>query len=115
MNFFKIIDGVGIMYERIQKLCEQSGITVKELENECGIKNSTICKWKESMPKADNLYKVACYFNVSMAYLLTGEEESPSPAGDGLNKEIFSTAWNEATPEAREAALSVLRLSKRVL
>lgn len=40
--------------------------------------NGTIGKWTKQSPRADNLYAVANYLSVSMEYLLTGEEKSPS-------------------------------------
>lgn len=62
-----------MLYEKIKKLCEEKGIAIYQLEKECGFGNATITKWRESMPKADNLKKVADYFNVSIEYFIDGE------------------------------------------
>ena len=58
------------MIERIK-----SKTTLKELEP-LGFPSSTVSSWKtkNSFPKADDLYKIAKYLNVSMEWLLTGEE-----------------------------------------
>ena len=34
------------LYDRIQKLCEERGISISRLESDCGLGNSTIKKWK---------------------------------------------------------------------
>lgn len=44
---------------------------------ETGIAQSTISAWKSrnTFPKVDDLYKISCCLNVSMEYLLTGEDK----------------------------------------
>lgn len=58
---------------RIKELCRLHKITVQKLELELGEKPSTIAR-TTSNSKANKLFKIAKYFNVSMEYLLTGEE-----------------------------------------
>lgn len=61
--------------ERIKKLADAKGISLPALEAELGFGNSTIVKWKKSIPNADKLNAVAQYFNVTMDYLLNGSDE----------------------------------------
>lgn len=49
---------------------------IKQVVEETGIAQSTIATWKSknSFPKVDDLYKIACCLKVSMEYLLTGKD-----------------------------------------
>lgn len=59
-----------MILSRITALCEKKGISISKLEKECGIGNGTIARWDESVPRADNLKKVADYFGVDIKYFL---------------------------------------------
>lgn len=58
-----------LIIQRIKSICE-----LKELEK-LGISPQSISNWKtrNTIPKADDLYKIAKYLNVTMEWLLTGE------------------------------------------
>lgn len=64
--------------DRVKALAQERGISLPTLESELGFGNSTIVKWDKSTPNADKLNAVAKYFNVTMDYLLNGEENSPT-------------------------------------
>ena len=51
---------------------------IKEIVEETGISQPIISQWKarNSFPKCDDLYKIACCLNVSMEWLLTGKTGS---------------------------------------
>ena len=61
--------------ERIKSI-----LSAKELE-ELGIAQSTISNWKyrNTIPKSEDLYKIAQAIGVSMEYLLTGNDEKELP------------------------------------
>jgi transcriptional regulator with XRE-family HTH domain len=61
-------------YERLAILMKEKGVTHKTLENTLGISNGSVSKWSKSMPNIKTLKKLEEYFNVSVDYLLTGEE-----------------------------------------
>lgn len=63
------------VYERIESLRKEFGISQGKLEKELGFSNGSISKWKNSMPNPERLKKLADYFNVSVEYLMTGEEK----------------------------------------
>lgn len=63
------------LHERIKSLADAKGISLPALEAELGFGNSTIVKWKKSIPNADKLNAVAQYFNVTMDYLLNGNDD----------------------------------------
>ena len=61
--------------ENIEMLCKKNGISVSGLEKTLGFGNSTISKWANSSPTAEKLIAVSDYFNVSIDYLLYGEDK----------------------------------------
>jgi len=67
---------------RIQNLCDENGITVKQLGENVKLGNGVIGKWGTSSPKLENLLKVAEYFNVSLDYLVGTTDIRSSPLVD---------------------------------
>lgn len=65
------------MYEIFERLMKANGYTAYKVSVETGIAQSTLSDWKKgkSTPKADKLQKIADLFNVSLNYLMTGEEK----------------------------------------
>jgi len=72
--------------ELILKLASDKGITQKELSNEIGISTGNLSDWKNkrSKPSTDTLLKISKYFNVSVDYLLTGNEQPPQKPNKGV-------------------------------
>lgn len=62
--------------DRIKEKGQLYNMTIASIERTTGIGNGTIAKWNERKPSADSLYKVAVLLNVSMEYLLTGQEKN---------------------------------------
>ena len=63
------------MKERIQNLCKKNCISVNRLEKILGFGNGYICKLGQSTPNASKIKLIADYFNVSVDYIMTGEEK----------------------------------------
>ena len=61
--------------ERIVDLCNKNNISQSKLEADLGIARGSVTKWKTAEPRQSTLQKGADYFNVSINYLLTGEEK----------------------------------------
>lgn len=61
----------------IRSLCKQRGISVKILEKELGYSNGSLAKAK--VIPSDRILDLSKFFNVSMEYLMTGEEKEESP------------------------------------
>lgn len=62
------------MKERIKALCKDNGISMNKLEETLGFGKGYISKLGSSTPKATKIKKIADYFNVSVDYLMTGNE-----------------------------------------
>lgn len=71
---------------RIRYLAKSKKITVKKLLEDVGLGFNTMANMKTSMPKADNLAKIADYLNCSVDYLL-GRTDVPE-----VNHKVISIA-----------------------
>ena len=67
------------MRERVQDLCKKNGISVSKLEKTLGFGNGYISKLDQSTPNTSKIKLIADYFNVSIDYIITGEEKHPIP------------------------------------
>lgn len=80
------------MFERIELLRKERGISQGKLEKELGFSNGSISKWKLSTPNPERLKKLAEYFGVSFDYLITGEESNKEDKRYYINKDTEKVA-----------------------
>lgn len=66
----------GNIAEKIKGVAHDKNMTVKQVLSEAGLGENTMSNLKTSMPKADNLAKIADVLNCSVDYLL-GRTENP--------------------------------------
>ena len=52
----------------------EKGETIKSTEKQCGMANATIQKWQKQSPRLENIEKVAKFLNVSLDWLVFGED-----------------------------------------
>ena len=66
-----------IFAERLKELREEKKLSTKALGNILNVSDATISRWENDINEitAENLYKVAKYFNVSCDYLLGLDNE----------------------------------------
>lgn len=77
------------LYENIYALCNEQKITPGALCGELGFRRSVLSDLKNGRKKSldtTTLMKIAEYFNVSVDYLLTGEETKKAPTPEGERK-----------------------------
>lgn len=68
------------LYIRIKELCKGEGITLKELCEITGVKETNLNKWKNgTSPSIDSIRPIANHFHVSLDYL-TGNSDIPQNA-----------------------------------
>lgn len=72
--------------ERIQQLCRNANISMNQLEQELGFGKGYISKLGKSTPNATKIQQIANYFNVTVDYLMTGNEESSEKKEVALTK-----------------------------
>lgn len=59
-----------MVFEQVKVRAADKNISIAALEKACGLKTSTIIKWREHIPRADNLQKVAQYLGCTMDELM---------------------------------------------
>lgn len=72
------------MKERIKNLCKMHGISMNKLENTLGFGKGYISKLGNSTPNTAKIKLIADYFNVSVDYLMTGEEKKENSDSSAL-------------------------------
>ena len=72
-----------MILDQIKHLCVVHSISLSELEKRTKISNGTIARWEKSSPRIDLVLKIADYFDVSLDYLVFGEEKEKTVANDG--------------------------------
>lgn len=61
------------MLEIIQKLCQEKGISIAEVERRADLGNGSIRRWGTAYPSIDKVARVAGVLNTTIEYLYTGE------------------------------------------
>lgn len=64
------------LLDRIKTLCKEKGVSQSKMEKDIGISNGASSKWKNSSPSMEILQKLSNYFEVSIEYLMTGQNKS---------------------------------------
>ncbi len=69
------------LLEKIRILAGEKGVSLAQLERDCGFSKNSVVKWDKNAPSGDKLLRVAQYFGVSVDYLLGNgcEEEEDFP------------------------------------
>lgn len=62
--------------ERIKDLARERGVSVRQMLSDVGLGFNTMANMRNSVPKADNLAKIADYLSCSVDYLL-GRTNNP--------------------------------------
>lgn len=117
------------LVEKIRALARQRDLSLPQLEQELGLGNGTISRWRSSSPNTEKLQKIADYFNVSMDYLLGREqyltqkdEKDIAKDLDSIMKKLTSgengpASYNgeEISPEAAELFKDELEIALKRL
>lgn len=97
--------------DRIRLAAKSSGVVIKDMLTEVNLGENTLHNMNTSMPKADNLAKIADYLGVSVDYLLG--RETPEPIR--TTRTELTDMLNKLTDAEMEELLNYIRfmLSKR--
>lgn len=74
------------MWEYVEKIMQQKGLRITDLQKGTGVPYSTFTDWKAGRytPKADKLQKIADFLGVSVEYLQTGKFPKRSSSSGGV-------------------------------
>ena len=105
-----------MFYDTYVELSKQKGLSPSGAADAIGINRATVTNWKKngSKPSGDILDKVSKFFNVTVDYLLTGEQKkAPSEEGATLSDEESAViqAYRESQ-EVRQAIDAVVKLKE---
>lgn len=59
------------IYDKIKAMCEEKGMSVRQLEVAAGLKNGAISKWNDSSPTIKSLKAVADVLKVKVDKLIS--------------------------------------------
>ena len=59
------------IYDKIKELCEEKGMSIRQLEVSAGLKNGAISKWNDSSPTIKSLKAVADVLKVKVDKLIS--------------------------------------------
>lgn len=96
------------IYERIELLIEQAGMTKKAFCLELGISTGNLGDWKrgKSTPSTNKLIEIAAFFNISLDWLMTGQEKQAEYIREDkvdyvTGEEDWDTVMNSLTESER--------------
>ena len=98
-------------YENFEKLCKINNVKPGTVSKATGISTATLTSWKQGKytPKQDKLALIAEFFDVSLDYLMTGEE---NPISDDMVSEHIEliSLYESLTQEQKDHVLNMMRL-----
>lgn len=103
------------LYDRIQALCKNKGVSGSRMCIELGLSKSTLSDIKSGRKKGVSTataQKIASYFGVTVGYLLGEEEkEKPTVNDDGLteNQRLLMNFAKSVPDDKAEMILRVIR------
>lgn len=99
-------------YENFENLCKINNVKPNQVSKATGIHTATLTSWKQGKytPKPEKLQLIADFFNVSVDYLITGEEkEKPNiPTFEPEHLELIEL-YSKLKEEQKSAVLNLLR------
>lgn len=91
--------------ERLVYAIEQSGLTKKEIDATLNLNKNALTQYKKGrIPDTDKLLGLSQLLNVSMNWLLTGEEIPARPSYSVSDREILNL-YNQLSPSNRQRIL----------
>lgn len=96
---------------RIKALCKERGTSCTKIEFEHAWGNGAIGKWAKlkSLPPLDRLQIVAERLGVTVEYLLTGNENKPTPEGEPMSLEALRSLSKEELYELMNNVVKALK------
>ena len=95
------------LYEKIEKIRIQKGMSVAKLNKAAAISHSTLSSWKtrQTMPKIESLDSICFALGISLAELLY-DIDSDKLTGEEI--ELF-TYWKQLDKEQKQALMSTAK------
>ena len=95
---------MSVILNNIKALCSQKGISLRQLEQACGLSPRYVYKWDTATPGVDKVAVIADYFGISIDELIGREVKDQISLEDRRILAMF----NELNQEGRLAAFKQL-------
>lgn len=96
--------------ERIKAICKERKIAISKLERDLGFANGYIGQLRKGVLPDDRLLQVSEYLNLSIEYLMTGEQkEKPAISEDDRLNAEFVELFSKLTEAEKTMMLSQLK------
>lgn len=103
--------------DRIKAICKERKIAISKLEKDLGFSNGYIGQLRKGTLPDGRLFKVAEYLNVSVDYLVTGEQKNKptTVSGDELSdaEREFITLFRLVPEQDRDLVVEMVRAALR--
>lgn len=100
-----------MFYDRYIEQCQKIGKKPYTVAKELCLTNSNVAQWKKgSTPRKEVLQRIAEYFQVSVVYFLTGEEQKEKPPAQGgelSEKDVRLIEWFRSLPPEKQKAILI--------
>ena len=93
--------------ERVKKICKERKIPISKIEKDLGFSNGYIGQLKKGSFPDERLKKIAEYLDVSVGYLMAGEEDSENqePSLNAKDKRDIQTILSNTEELLRQPGL----------
>lgn len=78
-----------LIFGRIKQLTKEKNSSISQIERQLKLGNGTIRRWDTNSPSADKVLAVADLLNVSVEYLMTGEDKKKAKHFNNDEKEYI--------------------------
>lgn len=100
---------------RLKKELDKKGINAAHLGEAVSISNSTISRILNGTqyPNSDTLYKISKYLDVSMEYILTGEDTSQKNCVDAkmdYKENYLLSSFKKLSPQDQDELIAILNI-----
>lgn len=99
MKEYRTVD----ILKRIDVCLAERGISKEKFYSESGVSSASYSQWNKGVhePTTKKLKQIADYLNVSMQYLLTGEEQKEKPPAQGGEPSGLPEKYYKLSEEGR--------------
>ncbi|UEG66565.1 helix-turn-helix domain-containing protein [Weissella hellenica] len=105
-------------FERIKQTAKERGLTLNQLNDAAKLKNNIIYSWKNKMPSAENLSKVADVLGVSVDYLLGNTDDMHANKKADTSSDDLKEYFDEHPVlkfDGKEIPEAEMKIIKRIL
>jgi len=99
--------------DRIKQAAKANGIPMKKLLENVNLGASTMNNMKNSVPKADNLAKIADYLDCSVDYLLGREAEKSTLSATPDERQLLD-GYRQLNQQGKEHILQTIDMARSV-